>query len=716
MHKTIPIPKYAMTAPLLALLLIPFPSALASSASNATAQTAITLPTMVVSASRDGFSENDAPYALSTISANRLRLAQAPRTVPEALKFEPGTMVQKTAHGQGSPYIRGFTSQRNLLMIDGVRLNNSVFRDGPNQYWNTVDALGLDRIDIARGPFSVLYGSDAIGGTVNAFTRGLQNLEPGSDWDRNVYYRYGSAENAHSARFESIGKLTDNLFMSLGLSVKDFGDLEGGKQVGTQEKTGYDERDWDAKLEYFAGNDTTLVFAHQNVDINDAWRTHKTIFGTDWKGLSVGKELRRALDQNRELTYLQVHKHNADGFAEEIHAGLSHQLQTEKQDRLRSGERRDVQGFDVHTAGAFLTLKSPTPFGRLTYGGEFYHDDVDSFRQTLNADGSIKSAAIQGPVGDDATYDTLGIFLQDEIPLRDRLTLILGTRYEYAQADADTVQDPLTGDTISVSDDWDDIVGSARVRYALDDDNAYRVFAGISQGFRAPNLSDLTRLDSARTDEIETPAPGLDSEHFVSYELGLKAETDGLTAQLTYFYTDIDGMVVRTPTGRIIDGDSEVTKRNAGDGFIHGVELETQYALGYGITALGGFTWMDGEVDTYATSDALQTTETIDRLMPPTGRAGLRWDHPDHVWLEASCTIAAKADKLSTRDKSDTSRIPPGGTPGYSVYDLRAGWACTDRLSFSIALENIADEDYRVHGSGLNEPGRNLILAVQSSF
>ena len=74
------------------------------------------------------------------------------------------------------------------------------------------------------------------------------------------------------------------------------------------------------------------------------------------------------------------------------------------------------------------------------------------------------------------------------------------------------------------------------------------------------NLSDLTRLDSGRTDEIETPSPNLDPEQFLSYEIGIKGKRDKLSGQLAYFYTDIDDMIVRTPTGQVVDGDNEVTK------------------------------------------------------------------------------------------------------------------------------------------------------------
>lgn len=99
---------------------------------------------------------------------------------------------------QGSPYLRGFTGFRTLMLIDGIRLNNSTFRDGPNQYWNTVDSLALERLELVCGPSSVLYSSDAIGGTVNALSLGRQEYPGGFDWDARTFYRFASAEDSHA--------------------------------------------------------------------------------------------------------------------------------------------------------------------------------------------------------------------------------------------------------------------------------------------------------------------------------------------------------------------------------------------------------------------------------------------------------------------------------------------------------------------------------------
>ncbi|MDP6381422.1 MAG: TonB-dependent receptor, partial [Phycisphaerae bacterium] len=395
---------------------------------------------------------------------------------------------------------------------------------------------------------------------------------------------------------------------------------------------------------------------------------------------------------------------------------LSWQVLREEQFRIKGDNTSDRQGFEVNTLGFWLQLESPSRIGRWTYGTEYYRDWVDSFKAKYNADGTLKKVEIQGPVADDATYDLLGIFVQNEIPITDSLDLILGARYDYARADAGSVKDPETGNKISISESWETVVGSARFLYHMDEKEHWHLFGGVSQGFRTPNLSDLTRLDTARTNEIETAAPGLEPEKFISYEIGVKSKYENLSGQVAYFYTDIRDMIVRTPTGNIIDGDSEVTKKNAGDGFIHGIELSTKYRFHPKWTAFGSFTWMDGEVDTYPTSSGVKNAEPIDRLMPPTGNLGLRWEPNKKFWLEAACTIAAKQDDLSTRDKADTQRIPPGGTPGYTILTVRGGWKLRKNLTLWAALENITDEDYRIHGSGQNEPGRNLIVSIEWKF
>jgi hemoglobin/transferrin/lactoferrin receptor protein len=695
---------------LLAIVLVLAPVASAQQPSQAEARDPDAL---VVTPARGAREAYEVPYATAVVDAARIE-AEALRTLPQALRNTPGVLVQETSHGQGSPYIRGFTGFLNVLLVDGVRLNNSVFRAGPNQYWNTVDPFSLARIEVLRGPSSVLYGSDAVGGTVNALTlRPYTGLDGGPVGGR-VLVRTAGAENYLQGRAEVSGAW-ERLGVLVGVSFKDFGDVHGGHDVGLQRETGYDERDADFRVEYLLADDVRLTALHQRVNQDDVPRTHSTVFGLDWEGLDVGSDLRRDLDQERELTYLQLHATNQGGLFDESLTSISFQRQLEDRDRIRSDGRREFQGFDVGTLGLSQHFATDSPAGRFTCGVDFYRDDVDSFLDK----GANQSAAddIQGPVADDAEYATLGVFVQDELELTERLDLVLGARFEHASVDAQRVRDPTTDLPISIDDDWDALVGSARFGYDLEPAR-WRLFGGVSQGFRAPNLSDLTRFDTARSNEFEIPSPGLDPEHYTSFEVGVKHAGERLSAELALFHTDIRDQIQRVPTGATnADGDAEITKANVGDGFVRGVELAGSVELDADWSLFGNATWLDGEVSTFPTSAPIAADEPPDRLMPAALRLGVRWDEPARPqWVELSALRVADADELLTRDAGDTTRIPPGGTPGFTVLDLFAGWDVSDAWSLHVGLENLLDEDYRVHGSGQNRPGRNLIFGVTFRF
>ena len=158
------------------------------------------LDQVVITATRSEISLFDAPYSVDTVQPNRFDSNRQYKSLTDALKDVPGVMIQKTASGMGSPYLRGFTGFRTLLLFDGIRLNNSIMRDGPNQYWNTIDQNVVDRLEVIRGPSSVLFGSDAIGGTVNVISRRKKDFLDGCDWYKQLQYSYSSANNAHAGR------------------------------------------------------------------------------------------------------------------------------------------------------------------------------------------------------------------------------------------------------------------------------------------------------------------------------------------------------------------------------------------------------------------------------------------------------------------------------------------------------------------------------------
>lgn len=676
----------------------------------------IDLEPFVVTPTRGPRRVSAAPSLTEFIGTRDLERFQ-PRTLPETMHEIPGVMVQKTGHGQGSPFVRGFTGFRTLALIDGVRLNNSVFRDGPNQYWNTVDPWSIGAIELVKGPGSVLHGSDAIGGTL-AVTSRRPRLEEGAVGLRaggRIASRSSTAERSHVVRGELELVQDGWIGLRLGGTLKHFGDLQTGG--GRAPWTGYDEADLDAVLEVAIDRDVRLILGHQRVDQDDAWRTHKTIVSQSFAGTTVGTERRRVLWQNRELSRLTLEADRLGGLVDSAVFTLSHHGQSERQDRVRADGRRDLQGFEVDTLGLRGQFRTASDLGRWTWGFEYDRDEVDSYRLNFATDGSFSGASIQGPVADDASYDLLGIYLQHESRLARPLELVLGARWTWARVDADRVLDPVGGGVIAITDEFDALVGSARMIWWLDAAERANLFAGVSQGFRAPNLSDLTRLDTARTDEIETPSPGLDAERFTTIEAGLRSRTEQITLEAAWYWTTIDGPIIRQPTGAIVDGDREVVKRNGGDGFVHGVELAAGWRFAPGWTLEGTLAWMDGRLDTYPTSDPVLVTESLDRLMPLTGTIGLRWEDPEaRWWAESRVVLAARADRLSTRDRADTERIPPEGTPGYATLGIRGGWRVDERMSLTVALENMTDANYRVHGSGVNEPGINLVLGLEVRF
>lgn len=676
-----------------------------------------TLPEVVVTAMRSETAMADVPYAGHVIGRADLQDA-APRTTPDALAGLPSVMVQKTSYGQGSPYLRGFTGFRTLMLVDGIRLNNSVFRDGPNQYWNTVDAWSVDRYEVVMGPASVLYGSDAVGGAVNARTAGPPEWTGETSWERTLGYRGATADESHQIRVATRGWASERLGYSAGATWKQFGDLRGGRDVGTQKNTGYDEWALDVRADYRLRADTVLTFAHQQVEQDDAWRTHRTPYGIDWKGLKTGDDQNHSFDQARELTFLRLTAANRPGAVTATTLTLSRQAQHEDRYRLRADDRSDETGFDVVTWGASLVLESETDFGRWVYGVDYARDVVDSYSRKFKADGSLDQIEAQGPVADDATYDLLGVFVQNTLPLLGgAVEATPGVRATWAALDADKVLDPVSGDVTSRRDNWSSAVGSLRLLAPLGPERRVAVYAGVSQGFRAPNLSDLTRLDSARSGEIETPVDDLEPERFVSAEIGARFGGERMSAEVAAYHTWIEDLIVRAPTGREIDGMQEVTKKNAGRGYVQGIELTVRYSLSEDWQVRLTGSWMQGKVDAYPTSDPERERDHLSRLMPLTGQAALRWQPASKPWwAEAMVDAAEKAARLSADDRRDTQRIPEGGTPGYGVLTLRGGVRVMEALQLTLALENVTDEDYRIHGSGVNEPGRNLVVQAEWTF
>lgn len=678
------------------------------------------LPEVLVTAS-GGFEEDlfNVPYSAATIDALELRLRA--RTMSEALTSQPSVMVQKTAYGMSSPYIRGLTGYHNVLLVDGVRLNHSVMRAGPNQYWSTVDMYGVERLELLKGPQGVLYGSDAVGGVVNAVGPQPQFLEHGDGFSGSggVYTRWSSAESSYTIRMEGAMHSQD-WSLNLGQTLQGFGDLRGGKDVGTQRNTGYDHQGTDLKLAHRLEDGVMISAGIQHDKLDDVPRTHKTIDGIDWHHLNVGSEIYRIHDQTRDLYYLRGEWQDAGGWADAASITLSLHRHDETRDRMKGSSGvatgGDFQGFTVDDIGLTARFEADGAWNdRWSYGFEYHRENVDSFKRKYDANGDYTSTSIQGPVAADATYTTLAVYAQDEIFLDDQWSLIPGVRISRIEVDVDRVEDPDTGLPTAFSRDFDAAVGSVRAMWNRDAN--LMAFAGLSQGFRAPSLYDLTSLDE--TSVSESPNFDLDAEKFLQFEVGGRGRDGAWSWDASAYQTWISDMIVRSPENAT---GGDVIKHN-NDGWIHGVEAMISYNWSSEIqTELWGG-WMDGEVDQLLPGGA-EVSRSTTRLMPLSARLTTRYQQQDAPWWAEGYVWAVDGQNdLSLRDERDTTRIPDtdgdgfaDGTPGFTIVGVRGGYQLRDGAVMTVALENVGDVDYRVHGSGVNGAGLNLIVGLDLRF
>lgn len=240
--------------------------------SDSAADTAGALSEVVITATRRSSTLVNSPFSISLLKKQQMNELQY-RSTPEALMSVPGVFVQKTNHGGGSAFVRGLTGNQTLILVDGIRLNNSTFRYGPNQYLNIVDHFMIDRVEVVKGSGSVQYGSDAMGGVIQLLTLNpdysdkplINGSVTGRYWSNNME-KTGRGQLIYSNR---------NFVASGGVSTKKFGALIGGDTTGRQAPSGYGEADADLKLKWKLSENFELIGAHQFVKQNNVPVYHK---------------------------------------------------------------------------------------------------------------------------------------------------------------------------------------------------------------------------------------------------------------------------------------------------------------------------------------------------------------------------------------------------------------------------------------------------------
>jgi len=638
----------------------------------------------------------------------------APRTAPEALWDAPGVFVQQTNHGGGSPIVRGMIGPQVLLLVDGVRFSNSTYRTGPLQYLNLIDPLHLDRMEVLRGAGSVLYGSDAMGGVIHALPYEPRVFEEAGYGGR-LRGRYASADRGRSIHARLEGG-------SGGISVLGGGvwrrldDLVAGGDIGEQPYSGYGG--WSAhgavvyRLPESPLDDARIKLCYLGTAVDDAGRTDKLY---DKKSLTIYDNAAHLLYGRFEatvprlLTGLRLTMSFQNNFERKDGYKVADDLAT----RL-SGMRDEVQVDTFGEDAQFVTRLLDDRL-RVRLGEMFYRDWVGSQRQTWSVGTAWVPAADQA-YPDDSTYDVYGAYLLlegDPLQTDDGHVLRLGFGYRFHGMAGHA---PATEDLPAV--DFDShghvFLGSAQYLYR-DTINAALTF---SQGFRAPNLQEAVQLgDTGKF--FHVPNHDLAPERADTLELMLRARIWRLELGLAGYVTWLEDLIKREDTtweGQDeIDGKPVVLNLNGRQGVLWGIEPQLRLDIGWGLSLSGHLTHTWGEERIDEGKDLPLT-----RVPPLFGTVKLRYDAPPlqgfKGFLELFVRGADKQDRLSREDESD-ARIPEDGTPGWWTLNLRLGaLALDDHLRAAFTVENLLNEEYKYHASGVYAPGVNAVLSMEGQF
>lgn len=679
------------------------------------------------------------------------------QSAPEALARTPGVYVQKTAHAQASPYIRGLTGQRTVILFDGIRLNTSTYRQGPNQYFFTVDHQSIESLEVLRGSASTLYGSDALGGAIVSQPRRVQAPTKHKAW----WYRGTLIGNTHSADNRLGGRLNaqtgwgSKIGILAGVGYQDVGRLQTSgpvysiadnlphkspsfeKDQRTQIGTGYKEHTRDFRLRYQPTSRTKVVAALYQYRQRDAPRTDKCppLEGRAGECLTYKK-------QDRDLWYLGGDHEPSRGIWSHLSARLSLSRQYEWRQwsidnlipNLPGGTEHDTID-TVHTYGGVIRLRSnqvSLPYGwalHLHCGADAYYDTVSSQSEQRFTDTTPVTIIehSRGQYLSGSTYLSAGAFAQTELQYKTNLWMELGVRSAWIRAH---VPADLESDTKAVSTRHFPVGGHFGLHWRLLP--GLRWQNNIDHGFRAPNLDDLSGRQQVGPG-FQFENHDLAPEKSWSFDSGLRYLHRDLDLSFFGFHTRIMDAIVRAP--RTLD---ECPKTQMGpqgclasrtrfslinlEGPAELWGLETN--LGYRITnqlelsAALSYAYGSGPSPRPILRSADEQVP-LSRVPPLNGH--IAWTH----WLTTrhagklrwggAIHWAAAQTRLALSDQAD-ARIPAGGTPGFVVAHLTLGWRPIPWTELSLMLENLLDRPYRHHGSSVNGAGRSLRARIRVDF
>jgi outer membrane receptor protein involved in Fe transport len=434
-----------------------------------------TLEPVIVTAQRMSQKPELVPYTVITVRKQSLNELQ-PRTTPEALQGVNGVFVQKTNHGGGSPFVRGLAGNQILVLVDGIRLNNSTFRYGPNQYLNTVDAFMADRIEVAKGTGAVQYGSDALGGVIHVLAKDPE-FAAGRALHGRILGKYTTRNMEQTARGD-LDYSSKTAALTGGVTYRNFGNLYGGDTTGVQNPSGYKEWAFNSKAKFLLSNSVQLTVSSQSLQQQHVPVYHKVRL----ENFRIN-EMNR---QQRNLHYARLQIRNQNPLWGTVEITTSIQQSTEARRMQKNGSSLLVQEQDkIRTVGVSAAVVSRyKPWWTSNSGIEMYSDNVRSLREETDTENNIKTVK-RGLYPDNGKHDNYAVYSLHQFLLK-KLVVNAGLRLNVFSI---RLQDTSLGE---VRFNPQALVGNIALMYPLS--TRHHIYANYGTGFRAPNIDDMGSL------------------------------------------------------------------------------------------------------------------------------------------------------------------------------------------------------------------------------
>lgn len=709
----------------------------------------VMLDELVISANKIPEMKSKLAQQVFTLSAAQIININA-QTSADLISSTGTVAIQKSQQGGGSPQLRGFEASRVLLVVDGVRMNNLIYRAGHLQNIITVDNSMLERAEILFGPSSTVYGSDALGGVIHFKTKEVQLSDDSVHFKANAFIRYSSVNeektghvgfNIGGSRFGGVTSFT----------YSDFNDLKMGKRTNASYgepfglRTYYVERlpdnsgdalvtNSDPYVQKFSGYSQydimqKFLFKQSGAishSVNFQYSTSSNIPRYDrLTDQDAATGLRNAEwyygPQDRFMTVYQLSLQDLSKAFDDARLTISYQaIEESRYDRRfnRPNKRNQVENIEVW--GATLDLSRSWPNHQLRYGFDGQFNTVKSTAFNLNATtGERSPAGTRYPDGNNS-LNHYAIYATHTYDFNTKLVLNEGLRIGLSKLNAtfnDKTFFPFPFDRV----DQKNTYASGNLGLIYRPFTRWKLSTITSTGYRVPNIDDLAKIfDTNAGTSLIVPNPDVKPEKTLNVDFGItRYLTPAMRWEVTGYHTwFFDAIVLDrfTFNGQpVVDYDGIPTRvyanQNKRRAYIRGLSTVLQGDLSASISATATFNY------TYGRIKADPADAPLGHIPPAFGRVGFRY-HKNSLDAEAFVNYNGwKRLKNYFRNGEDNEvYATPEGMPSWYTVNLKGTYNVNKYLTLQAGVDNLLDLQYRTFSSGISAPGRNFTFTIRGQL